>query len=96
MGGDGADVLDGGGGNDTLRGGAGADVFVFGAGFASDRVADFAPGVDHLRIAIAQASFADLIMNDGPDGVEIALAGQGTIVLMGIEATVLTSDDFLF
>lgn len=46
MGGPGRDTLDGGPGDDELWGGAGADVFVLAEG--SDRVMDFATGIDLL------------------------------------------------
>jgi len=44
----GPDILDGGAGDDILTGGGGYDVFIFHEG--RDRITDFAPTVDRLRL----------------------------------------------
>ncbi len=44
----GADRIDGGAGDDILTGGGGYDVFIFREGH--DRITDFAPAVDRLRL----------------------------------------------
>ncbi len=72
IGGDGDDWLDGGPGDDWLLGQAGADTFVFAAGGGKDRVLDFLPGTDHVRLA------ADLPGVSGMTGGDIAAAfGHG-------------------
>ena len=58
-GGAGADRMDGGRGRDGFTGGAGRDVFVFNLGDGTDRITDFAEGVDRINIAAA-ASLSDL------------------------------------
>ena len=58
-GGGGADRMDGGRGRDGFTGGAGRDVFVFNLGDGTDRITDFAEGVDRINIAAA-ASLSDL------------------------------------
>ena len=57
---DGDDTLYGMAGDDTLEGGAGADSFVYEAGNGIDRVKDFQPGLDILRIDPALASVAGM------------------------------------
>ncbi len=51
----GDNVLTGGAGKDSLTGGAGADTFVFGPALATstDKISDFAHGVDHLAFHAA-------------------------------------------
>ncbi len=77
MGGAGQDRLDGGGGNDALFGGAGADLFLFGPGGGADRIGDFTPGLDHIRLT-GLAGFAAVLAAaaDRPGGVVIDL-GHG-------------------
>jgi lysophospholipase L1-like esterase len=51
-GGDGADLLNGAGGSDRLTGGAGNDWFVFASAHeAGDRIVDFEPGRDLIRLS---------------------------------------------
>lgn len=51
-GGDGNDVLIGGEGSDELVGGAGSDLFVVDAVGSTDRVSDFASGIDKIGLAL--------------------------------------------
>jgi len=49
----GANILDGSGGHDSLIGNGGADIFAFTSALGSgnlDRIVDFAPGVDEIRL----------------------------------------------
>ena len=95
IGGKGNDVLEGGKGNDTLRGNAGADVFVFGAGSGTDKVKDFADGVDALRISGHTGGFASLTISDQGGDLKIAHDG-GVFLLLGEAGTTLTAADFDF
>ncbi|WP_305851964.1 calcium-binding protein, partial [Ruegeria sp. HKCCD8929] len=90
------DILNGGAGNDTLTGGSGSDEFVFGDGFGLDQITDFADGSDMIRIDITGLTFADLSISDNAGDAEVDIAGHGKITLSGVDASLLTEDDFLF
>ncbi len=64
IGGDGNDTLSGGAGADLLLGQAGADVFVFAMGDGADRVLDFAPGIDVLRLGSDLAAVAGMTASE--------------------------------
>ena len=97
FGGAGADTLDGGAGNDVLAGGPGADLFRFGPGGGADRVGDFVPGVDHLRIAgLADVAAALAAAADRPGGVVFDLGHGDSLTLAGIAKSALSAGDFLF
>jgi len=92
-GGDGIDVFYGGFGNDTLTGGAGADRFSGGAD--TDMVLDFTDGEDVILGDISLFT----ITQDGADTL-VTYPGQfgwdaGTLRLIGIDATTITTEDFL-
>ena len=100
----GADLLFGGAGNDTLEdgpgsdrlwGGGGADVFVFVADGEADRIADFTPGEDVIRLSGIDGGFAGLDIAAVGGALRIAAAGD-VLWLEGVGADVLTADDFLF
>lgn len=93
IGGAGNDTLEGGMGNDVLTGGAGADVFVFAKAQQSDRIVDFAVGVD--RISIAGFDYGDLSFGSVGDDATIRFDGT-RIVLAGVDVANLTEADFLF
>jgi len=94
-GGSGRDLLHGGNGNDTLTGGAGADVFVFGSNSGTDRVMDFADGLDLLRIEDHAGGFASLSIAD--QGADLMITHDGGVILLTGEAgTVLSGADFDF
>ena len=79
FGGNGNDVLAGGPGHDILSGGAGADNFQFAyASTTGDRIADFAPGVDHINMG---RGVVDFVLSAGPvDAVHFHLdAATGTL-----------------
>ena len=99
----GADLLFGGAGNDTLEdgpgsdrlwGGGGADVFVFVADGEADRIADFTPGEDVIRLSGIDGGFAGLDIAAVGGALRIAAAGD-VLWLEGVGADVLTADDFL-
>jgi len=101
---DGENVLVGGAGDDSLQsngsdrltGGAGSDTFVFWALPFDQVITDFELGVD--IIAIMRLPYEDLVI-DGetdaiihiPDGY-----GGGEILVLGISADDLTSDNFIY
>jgi len=101
-GGAGTDTLLGGSGSDTMSGGADADTFVFAGSFGVDVINDFATGVFGEVISLsgvaAIVSFADLVANHLSEvaGNAVISAGANTITLVGVSASSLLADDFLF
>lgn len=96
-GGGGADRLSGGAGDDMLKGGAGRDVFTFRADFGDDVIADYQDGVDRIAIFDIEAaeSFAALRIEQVGDDAIISF-GDGTVTLTGLDASLLTAEDFVF
>lgn len=94
-GGEGRDTLFGGQGNDTLSGGAEADMFVFARDDGTDRITDFTPGQDQIRIVNGPAGFRALSLNATAEGVWVGY-GSGTILLEGLSLSDLGASDFLF
>ncbi len=94
--GDGADRLSGGGGNDLLAGGLGADTFIFGESAGADRITDFQPDIDHIRITTPGLSYATLDIEQIADDVFIRLPEGGSILIQGITLSELDAGDFLF
>ena len=97
LGGLGRDRLEGGrgGDQDRLTGGAGADVFVLdNAAGRRDRVADFAPGEDRLRVLSGAERFEDLALRDRAEGV-LVRDGDARILLEGVSTGALDTDDVL-
>ena len=102
-GGAGDDILEGGAGNDVLTGGAGADVFTFSPGAGEDRITDFDPAEDTLRLVAASDGsfgFADLAALRAAAVVENGNlvigfpGGAGEITLTGVDdASLLTADN---
>ncbi len=100
FGNDGADRLNGGaGGNDFLYGGAAdgyADLFVFEDGAGTDRVFEFEDGFDLIDVTAISgiSSFGDLTITAAGSNTNVT-AGAETVVLVGIDSTSITSDDFI-
>lgn len=94
MGGDGKDHLSGGAGKDVLTGGDGADLFIF-AGSGFDRITDFSPGQDRVRLDLPGLTFADLDFLATDRGTRMT-AGDHTVLFDGLAPDMLTADDFLF
>jgi len=95
IGGRGEDRLVGGAGNDTLTGGRGADVFVFQAGHGRDRITDFDPLRDLIRLETGLSRVRQLeIGSKGGDA--LIDTGAGTIRLEGIKPGDLDADQFVF
>ena len=105
-GGDGNDLLSGGNGDDVMTGGAGADVFVFNwrnspnnrEDWADDEINDFVIGVDHLRlnfINIPDGTNLTPSLIQTAQGALLDLAGAGSILLNGVDASGHTLGEFL-
>jgi Ca2+-binding RTX toxin-like protein len=94
-GGNGADTLNGGRHNDVLTGGNGADLFVFRSKKDGDDViTDFEDGSDLFDFTRTSLDFEDLsIENQGDDAV--ISYGESQITLRGVDAEMITEDDFL-
>lgn len=95
----GNDTLDGGAGNDVLWGQAGADTFVLRGGTGIDRVADFQPGIDRLRLVdVAPMAFADILAATVETGAScgIDLGDGDRLVLANVAKATLSAADFLF
>ena len=97
---DGDDWLDGGKGSDSLKGGDGADTFVLDKGTGKDTVTDFEDGTDHIFVS----GYPDF---DEPGDVEghiekhgddtwVRLSSKDILVLKGVDADLIDSDDFNF
>lgn len=89
------DRLTGGGDNDRLAGGAGADVFIFHNGHGRDRITDFDPARDLIRLDTGQTRFRQLEIGNR-DGDALIDTGTGTIRLIDIKPGALDGDHFVF
>jgi Ca2+-binding RTX toxin-like protein len=96
----GNDTISGRGGSDVLFGGAGSDMFVVAPGTQGDAIADFALGVDLLRLlgfpgittlAALQAAGSDTGADSTYD-----LGGGDVMTLLGHNIAELQPADFLF
>jgi Ca2+-binding RTX toxin-like protein len=75
----------------VLVGGAGADVFQFARGAGSDRIVDFARGIDKLDVSSATT----MTVRDTAAGVSLVYADGRVIELVGIEPRDVGADLFL-
>ncbi|WP_426956826.1 beta strand repeat-containing protein [Muricoccus radiodurans] len=105
IGGADGDILRGGEGNDVLSGGTGGDQFNFSGLNGTDRVTDFANGVDQIRISgygTSLDSFGDLFgdITQVGSAVQINLGanvfGAGVILLDNMTVAQIDASDFLF
>ncbi len=94
-GGAGKDRLTGGLGDDEMSGGGARDFFVFNGrkDQGDDTITDFQNGKD--RIEVANVTFADISISGTTDAV-ITLDGLTSITLLGTDASLIGSEDFLF
>lgn len=96
----GDDWLDGGKGSDRLNGGAGFDTFVLAKGSGKDTVIRFEDGIDRIFVA-GYADFKDPgdvaghIRQKGDD-TWVVMSRKDILVLKGIDADLIDSDDFAF
>jgi hypothetical protein len=95
IGGSGADTLIGNTLDNSFTGGGGADTFVFDDDWGSDIVLDFQNGLDQLDLSDSGFLFSDLSIGNGVSGAEI-VAGTSTLLLSGIDASVIDEADFVF
>nr|WP_269102717.1 calcium-binding protein [Mangrovicoccus ximenensis] len=102
-GGQGADILRGSRGNDTLRGGSGddqltggqgADVFVLQTDGGHDIVIDFSLDEDFL--AVEGSATIDQIAITASNGGAIVSWEDSSLILLGVNSDLLTSDHFQF
>ena len=102
--GSGADTLSGGAGVNYMQAGTGADTFVLSASqAATDTIADFKVGIDHLHVlgttgsaltASAITSLLGAVTSDGAGGSVLHLAAGHNVALAGIGASKLSSAMF--
>lgn len=92
------DVIDGGAGNDWLSGGKDADTFVFKTGSGKDVIVDFGNGNDKIDLSdyTGIASFEDLNIANGRNGVKIELIDGDRITLHDLRKADLDASDFIF
>jgi Ca2+-binding RTX toxin-like protein len=93
-----SDRLAGGTGDDILEGGKGGDVFVFNlSDIGSDTIVDFGHGNDVLEIStyLDVFAFEDLTITQMGSDTVLELA-DGEVILQGIDAGLLSADDFAF
>ena len=108
VGGKGQDVLQGGAGTDHLWGGKWAadgktDKSVFGSGDGKDYVHDFEVGIDLIDLSSFVSSWATVASNLQDQGWatylnlgHLGAAWSDMIFLVGVQASTLSEDDFLF
>lgn len=91
----GRDRLDGGPGRDRLEGGRGGDLFLFDRGDGRDRIVDFLPGRDHLRLRGWEEidGFHELDLRAQGEDTLILLPGGDALRLDGVAPEALDSDD---
>ena len=90
---DGDDLLIGGRSNDKLIGGAGADVFKFNRRSGDDRITDFDPTEDTLRLKGVRKTQVDLI--ETKKGVLVDW-GKGSVLLLKLDDNDIDRSDLLF
>lgn len=105
LGGGGDDRLAGGRGDDELTGGAGADIFVFNRNAGDDFIADFTNGQDRIDLSnfgIEVSSFpADLLaaatdLKSNFTLIDLSmLGGDGSIIIKGLDFSLLGASDFI-
>ena len=94
-----ADRLHGDAGDDVLSGGAGRDLFVYGdADFGRDRIVDFEDGTDWLKFTGSGLRWGDLsVSNNGKGHAVVRVeSADSSIVLEGVDASLIDQNDFIF
>ncbi|MTE00634.1 hypothetical protein GIY56_10070 [Paracoccus sp. YIM 132242] len=91
----GNDRLQGGTGNDLLTGGIGADQFLFSKGDGTDRITDFADGMDRIVIDSGVEAFRQIRIADLGADARITF-GDVTVILSNVDHARLDAEDFIF
>ena len=94
-----ADRLHGDAGDDVLSGGAGRDLFVYGdADFGRDRIVDFEDGTDLLKLTGSGLRWGDLSVSNNRQGHAVVRveSTDSSIVLEGVDASLIDQNDFIF
>ena len=101
-GGEGDDTIAGGEGDDTLDGGAGEDTFVFSEKSGEDTVKNFSLTEDTIDLSLIPETitYDDLTIVQDGDNTKITVSHDDleddvTIILEGVTATELSSDNFV-
>ena len=81
--------------DNTFTGGDGADTVVFADDWGADVILDFQNGLDKIDLSGAGFLFSDLSVGGGGTGAEIA-AGTSTLLLAGIDVSVIDESNFVF
>ena len=97
-GGSGSDVIYFGAGGDTVTSGTGSDIHVFQTGGGNAQVTDFDVANDTISLVNSDAAFSfnELKLINFAEGVRIDLGAGETIQLLGVNASELSSDNFIF
>jgi hypothetical protein len=95
IGGNGGDTLIGNVLDNTFTGNGGADIFVFDDDWGTDVILDFQNGLDLIDLSATGLIFDDLSIGNGGSGAEIS-GGGATVILSGIDASVIDDTDFVF
>ena len=82
--------------DDVMTGGRGKDTFVFFEQHGNDVITDYFKDTIDLSALGLAGGFDDLIINDNPDGDAVIATGSGTITLLGVEASEVDADYFVF
>ena len=87
--------------DDLLTGAGGDDLFVFSDGHGADTVTDFqaGAGTDDALDLSGVAAITDLLANHATDvgaNMEIDTGNENSVTLIGVNATDLHQDEFLF
>jgi Ca2+-binding RTX toxin-like protein len=105
LGGDGADLIIGGTGNDRMQGDAGADLFRFAPPDGTDRIQDFAAGLDRIQLlgfGTELDSFAEVMAVAAQVGSEVRIDlgantdQGGLLILENTTIGQLSAADFVF
>ncbi|MDA8708420.1 hypothetical protein N9M10_03505, partial [Hellea sp.] len=95
LGGTDQDFINGGAGNDVMSGGMGTDRFIFDTGHGTDRINDFEDGTDLIDLSSLGISFADLMLVQTGQNVQID-TGEGIINVNDAMVADFDTTDFFF
>ena len=98
------DILEGGTGNDRLTGGSGADTFRFdvsaemgaNSSASQDDILDFQDGIDKIYFANSSGLTQLDLYDDADVGSYLVANGDHIIYLQGVDASLISNEDFIF